>query len=675
MGQGLAKSFSRLSIKTRVYAGFGVVLTLLAIACTASVTAFLNVRHQLAYEDAVTAHRVALRQIDRDLLTMSQLVHQYNLSGEEALATGAVDSGTRLAGDVDAAIGQSTDVKAGDAEAADLDAIKSATMAYVAALDQLVKEKHNEQTLIAAVREQGASVTRRINGNATAAMGSSTEAVDVSRRLLQRFLEMRLSALRNIAKHDEAAKTESAGALKSLQSILNAFSERAASDLANGQQTIDDVNTYIKTYHDFEVSNEALTALVDGAIRDNEQKVTQTVAQLVERGQSEDARVKDQTNAQLSGVLRFMLAIGGIGLLVGAVSASIISTSVARAIGRITAAMRALAGGDHSIAIPFTGRGDELGAMAGALQVFRDTAVEAQRLNAEEREQLAAREQRRQLIEAEIKQFDVTVARSLTILTNSGGELRQTATDMATNTERAQLQIDSVASSSHEASVNVQTVASAAEELAASVHEIGRQVTHSGEIAGKAVAEISRSRDAMERLQSATAQIGTMAQLIEQIATQTNLLALNATIEAARAGDAGKGFAVVAAEVKALATQTAKATEDISNQIGSIQGTTQDVVEAIESITGTISQMSGIAGSISAAVEQQTHATREIAHNVSEVAANAAEVSHTIEQLREAGAKTGGVAANLQQTSVSLAGQSDSLHADISRFMARIQAA
>jgi len=341
----------------------------------------------------------------------------------------------------------------------------------------------------------------------------------------------------------------------------------------------------------------------------------------------------------------------------------------------MTAAMTRLAGGDRQATIPGVGRIDEIGDMAGAVQVFKENMIKADRLSAEQAAEQAKKEERQTKIDGYLKGFDQSVSGALQTLASASTELQTTAQSMAATAEETSRQSTAVAAASEEASTNVQTVASAAEELSSSIAEITRQVAESAKIAGQAVDDAGRTNAQVQALAEAAQKIGDVVKLINDIAGQTNLLALNATIEAARAGEAGKGFAVVASEVKSLANQTAKATDDIAAQVKAIQGATSDSVKSIAGITGTISRINEIATTIASAVEEQGAATQEIARNVQQASKGTDEVSSNIAGVTLAATQTGTASTQVLGSASELSKQGERLRADVSRFLADIRAA
>jgi len=363
-----------------------------------------------------------------------------------------------------------------------------------------------------------------------------------------------------------------------------------------------------------------------------------------------------------------------IGVLLCGGIAFLISRSIVGPITSMTTAMGSLANKDWTTDVPNQGRTDEIGKMASAVQIFKVNGQEVERLETEQKanEERSIAEKRQQMIDM-ANAFDASVGGVVQSVSSASTEMQSSAQTLSATAEETAQQSEVVATAANDATQNVQTVASATEELSSSIQEISRQVSQSTQIAASAVVEVQTTNEKIQGLAEAANKIGEVVAMITDIADQTNLLALNATIEAARAGDAGKGFAVVASEVKNLANQTAKATEEISSQISGIQGATQTAVDAIGSIGGTIDQLNEISSAIAAAVEEQGAATQEIARNVEQAANGTTEVSSNIGGVQEAAGETGSSASDMLGAATELSQQSELLRSEVDKFLSNIR--
>ena len=370
--------------------------------------------------------------------------------------------------------------------------------------------------------------------------------------------------------------------------------------------------------------------------------------------------------------LEWILLFAGIALA-GTIT-FVTTRSIVKPVAGMTEAMIELAGGNLQTDVPALDKKDEIGEMAKAVQVFKDNMIKNLQLAEEQKREQAAREARADKVGKLTKDFDASVGGVVNAVSSASTELESSAQAMAATAEETSRQATAVAAASEEASANVQTVASAAEELSSSISEISRQVAQAATVAAGAVEEANRANGMIQSLMQAAQKIGEVVELITSIADQTNLLALNATIEAARAGDAGKGFAVVAAEVKNLANQTAKATEEIGSQIGGIQTATKDSVDAIKSIGKVIGEINQISSAIAAAVEEQGAATKEIARNVEQASAGTKDVSSNIAGVTQAASETGQASGQIHQAAKELSQQSSALKDVVEKFLADVRA-
>jgi methyl-accepting chemotaxis protein len=423
-------------------------------------------------------------------------------------------------------------------------------------------------------------------------------------------------------------------------------------------------------------AQEAKTRVLNDSVVATRREVGTRIGKAVSMGTEYTARRQDELLSELNRVATIALAVGTLVVLVLIGSALFSSLTIARPIRRIGEVLLELAHGNKAVAIPFTERGDEVGDNARAAHTFKDNLIRIERMEAEQKNQeaMAAKQRKAEMVKL-ADAFQAAVGGIVDTVSSAAHQLEAAAGTLSGTAEETQQLSGMVAAASEEASTNVGAVASAAEEMSASVVEISRQVHDSSRMAGEAVRQAERTDARVNELASAAGRIGDVIKLINAIAEQTNLLALNATIEAARAGESGRGFAVVASEVKALAAQTAKATEEIGAQISGMQAATQDSVGAIKEIGTTITQISDIATTIAATIEEQGAATAEIARNVSEAAKGTAEVATKITQVNHGASATGTASAQVLASARSLSVQSSNLRAEVDNFLSTVRAA
>jgi len=673
---GIIQLFSRLKIGSRIGGGFLMVLGLLAIVAVAGCLGLTQSREQFGDYRRTATNATQVSDLDRDFLALRRtfLLYLYTVDNKVPARM------REMYGELRQRIEATRDGALNQDQRALLDKAIGVLDGYAANIEAVVKQRALEDRIIAerlATAELG--LTSTVSQFIRSAIDFKDSAVaNLAGDVQDDLQELRLQIARYVTRAEPSLQ---AGARKHAEQ-LKAGLERLAtvtdtpelkSDLAT---LVDQLPAYLKAFA------EATAAIAERGrlISEDNVKLAEQMSQAlsaVRTAQIEAmGKVGEANEAEIGDTLTQTMAAATVALIVGLALAWLIARGITVPVRAMTGAMTTLAGGDLGVEIPARERGDEIGAMAKAVQVFKDSMLETERMRAVQDEQkVRAATERRQAMHALADRFEAGVGGVVRAVSTAADALRGTAEGMATTSEETSRQSTGVAAASEQASTNVQTVASATEELSASIQEIGNRATESTRIVAAAV-EQSRSTDRQVRgLAEAAQKIGDVVQLINAIAGQTNLLALNATIEAARAGEAGKGFAVVASEVKSLATQTAKATEDIAAQVRSIQGATQESVAAIQAITETIERVSEIATAIAGAVEEQGAATQEIARNVAQAAHGTGEVSANIVGVSQAAQQTGAAATQVLGAAGELGRNGEILKAQVDSFLAEVRAA
>ncbi len=472
-------------------------------------------------------------------------------------------------------------------------------------------------------------------------------------------LQDRINAL--TARFEKSVTTVGDANLTAKLFVVTAFSDPSTGLLADRREELIAANKSTKIIEEMFFMTGQLSGSIDSMIGVQRDKTSQSVTQV---------------NTRIAKSQLLMIGVGFVTLIIAAfIGMFVVHRGLTLPLERLIGNMRKLAEGDLSIEFPGARRKDEIGEMARAVLVFRENARERDSLTASHEVEEEARSMRQQRVEKLISEFRGTVGDLLKSVSNNVDEMQSTAKLLSGIAEDTTNKASGATGASQEAYGSVQTVASAAEELSSSISEITRQVAEASGVVSQAGENVKSTTDKVSNLALAADKIGDIVSMIQDIAEQTNLLALNATIEAARAGEAGKGFAVVASEVKSLANQTARATEEISSQISEIQGSTSEAVTAIQDISDTMDTINQYTTSINTSVEQQSAATEEISRSVQQAASGARTVSDNMAGLSASVSETTQSAAQVEHASVSVAGQADELHHAVDKFLEKVAAA
>ncbi|MEY9592842.1 methyl-accepting chemotaxis protein [Bradyrhizobium yuanmingense] len=666
--------FPTLKFRAKIILGFAAVLVISAGSMAFSYFGFERVAAGVgSYRSSVSEADLA-RNIDRELLAYRSAVRYFVVTGKEDDAKAALDAEASLKNAIDQAVKSAKQPPRQES----LGKLAKEFSNFSATFAKVLQAKRDSALLVQNQLQRQANLlkyklddignnasdaeaqaiefgTKQVNAQFQTASAAATQFVLTSDQAIANSALARLKFVENSLGAVYSMDDKIVAGLKEAKSILGAYREALEKLIANAK-LVDGLVT--------EMSGSA------GAIQ---QGATAMKADLVaeqQRLDSESAATIGQTEQ-----LVLMLAVGG--TLLGAVLAFLLGTGISRPMIAMCKAMRELASGNFDVVLPGLGRKDEIGEMAGAVEEFKIQAVakaerDAAASEVQNREHAASR--RAELIRF-ADDFESAVGAIVSNVSASAVQLESAASTLTRTAETTQSLSSQVAGVSEQASSNMQSVATATEELSASVEEIGRQVRDSSRIAEAAVMQAKETDGRIGKLSHAAQQIGEVVKLITAIAEQTNLLALNATIEAARAGEAGRGFAVVASEVKSLASQTAKATDEISSHITGMQGATAESVAAIKEIGATIGQISSISTSIASAVEQQGAATQEIARSVQTVAQGTQTAATDIGEVNRGAAETGSASEEVLNSAKTLSSESTRLRAELDRFMANIRAA
>jgi methyl-accepting chemotaxis protein len=654
--------------------GFAVVLAISAASMGIAYLGFERVAAGVAsYRNSVSEADLA-RNIDRELISYRALAQYYVVTGKEEDGKAALAAEASLKDAIDQSM-------KGTTNAARLDQVTRLARefrTFTRIFADILRVKQESALLTQNQLARGGNSLRyKLDDLASNAVDAELPAVELgAKQVTTQFQAATALANTFVINSDMTAATSALARLKFVENSLKAISSTDEKVMQSLKEISALFEEYRQTFTKLIENSKSIGGLT-AEMAESATAIMQGSSAMKVGLVSDQQRLESESNAIIDETERLIVMIAAGGFLLGGVLALLLGRGISRPMTAMCKAMRELAGGNFDVVLPGLGRKDELGEMAAAVEEFKVQAIaKAERdAAAHDAQNKASSAARRTELIAFADDFEAAVGAIVSNVSASAVQLEQAAGTLTRTAETTQSLSSQVAGVSEQASGNMQSVAAATEELSTSVDEIGRRVRESNKIAEAAVLQAEQTDGRIGKLSRAAQEIGDVVKLITAIAEQTNLLALNATIEAARAGDAGRGFAVVASEVKSLASQTAKATDEISSHITGMQGATQESVTAIKEIGGTIAQISTIASSIAGAVEQQSAATQEIARNVQNVAQGTQEAAASIMQVNRGATETGAASEEVLNSARTLSTESTRLRAELDRFMANIRAA
>ncbi|MBB4286162.1 HAMP domain-containing methyl-accepting chemotaxis protein [Roseospira goensis] len=661
-------------IGSKLYGGFGIVLALLVILGLVAVIQLTSIGATFSEYRGLARATNEVGRVQAHMLMARMGVKDFIIRGDAAAVDQVEERGAAALEAIDTAEAVIADPEA----TALLETMRERIETYREAFSRVMARQAARDSAVAVLTESGSAAETRLTDIIhSAERDDDTAAAFQGGLTLRDLLLGRLYTARFLQFGEDSDYARAAAAMTDLDArmdtLLGELQDPQRRQLANEARDFE--RRYAAGLADLRTALLARNEIITGTLDVIGPQVARQIEDFKLEMKAQQDTLGPRAEAAIRQTITVTLVIGAIAVVLGTLAAWIIASGITRPMNGMTDAMGHLAEGNLDTAIPARERGDELGRMAAAVQVFKENAQRVKEMEAEQKaHEERALEEKQQAMNALADAFEREVGGVVEAVAAAAQQLQSTAENMASIAEETNSQATTVAAASEQASTNVQTVASAAEELASSIREVGRQVQQSSDIAGRAATEAERTNGVVSGLADAAQRIGDVVNLISDIADQTNLLALNATIEAARAGDAGKGFAVVANEVKSLATQTAKATQDIGQQIGTVQEETRTAVTAIESISGIIHQINEVTSAIAAAMEEQNAATEEIARNVQQASQGTTEVSQTIVGVTEAAGESGSAADHVLQATRDLTEQSTMLTTMVDRFLADVRA-
>ncbi|MEN3378852.1 MAG: hypothetical protein V7604_4207 [Hyphomicrobiales bacterium] len=666
-----------LGVKFRIYGGFAIVVALTVTLAGFAVWQLGLTQTEVARMGTIADNNARVLQISQTFEVIQRTYLQYKAVADEAQLKQASDaeqkalsllSAARQAETNDARLKIFTALENGIGE------LKTKRVALATLMSE-VAANHQE------LNKVGETMSTVSNALVDRVLSTSDDLslTELTNSLARSMLLIQVANWRFQATHDKAGGEAFKKNVDTAIETIDKFAKlRTLAIYRDGAESIKKpLAEYSRLFAEVSAAGVRSDALFSGAIVPKLNEMAAAVGKIEGDLRHDFNAAKGNTDGTIANVIWLQQLAGIIMLLLGIGVAYLMGRSIVNPIAALTGAMRELAGGNFDVLLPGLGRKDELGQMAKAVETFKVRAAEKAEQEAAARasEAQSLEAQRREVLHKLASDFEGAVGTVVGAVGTAAAELENAAHSLTNTAETTEQLVMVVADVSQSASSNVQMVAAASEEMATSVAEVGRQVQESNKIATEAVEQARQTDIRINELSQAASRIGDVVKLITAIAEQTNLLALNATIEAARAGDAGRGFAVVASEVKQLASQTAKATEEIGTQIASMQHATADSVAAIKAIGTTINRVSEIATVIAAAVEEQGVATQEIARNAQNAAKGTAQVTNNISDVRTGAQETGTASSQVLGSAKALSAEGGRLKAEVANFLQTVRAA
>jgi methyl-accepting chemotaxis protein len=672
------------SIRVRLLAAFAITAVMTLIATGVGVTGFNSTNDAVKQlTDRAIPETIAASALSEDSRVLGAALGEFSMSPTVAASREFYAETVSVRQSLDAQVTRLRTLS-GDAQIATLASAVTDLSEMVERMDQVVAQRLQLRDQLDAVTREANSVRASLAFGVEDALDTNDEGdietflriLNSANLMMTQFAEV--SAKQTPDEVDEVWERydEAAGDLMVNLAIMGSD---ISAELRSQVNTLIDFGDGENGVFDLRKAELAAVSEAESVVSESRNKTGVLLEHVAEFTAQVTGRVDDATAAAGATVVMgriLLISIAAIALFIAvAIAFFYVNRMLLARISAMATTMGALAEGNSDVNLGFTPGADEIGDMARSVDVFRQNAIERVRLEAETEEEARMKEKRAAAIETLIQAFDDESSTALGQVNDAATQMETSARAMSSTAAATTGKSAAVAHASEGASQNVQTVAAAAEEMVSSIAEISQQICRSTEMSGSAVDQVEQTNVDVQHLDDAAKRIDDIVKLINDIAEQTNLLALNATIEAARAGEAGKGFAVVASEVKALASQTGAATQNISEHISGIQGAASKAVDAMSSIGGTIHQMSEITTTIAAAMEEQRAAAGEITRSAQEAADGTREVFSNIQEVDQATSETGESAGQVLEASLAVSRQSDTLKTSVTEFLQEVRSA